>query len=173
MTTHFTPKSLAFYGVAIVAVVTLFSIVSAYGEANLKAPPRIDGSYEIADTELPKCLSSKPLTLLIQQSGIYLAGSLLPKDAAEQMLKSAEKRPLLNGHWRDNQLTLQGMVDLSPDCRDVAHIQATMTNAAPKATDQISLNGTFQFGVGATPIRFTASKQPLPAETSDESAKKK
>jgi hypothetical protein len=42
---HFNVKSLIFYGTAICSVVTLFTIVTAYGEANLKASRPIDGDY--------------------------------------------------------------------------------------------------------------------------------
>lgn len=39
MSSHFSPKSLLFYGTMIGSVAILFRVVSGYGEANLKAPP--------------------------------------------------------------------------------------------------------------------------------------
>ena len=77
MRSHFNFKSLTFYGVAIGFVLILFNLVTRYGEANLKAPARIDGRYRLSIAQLPDCLKSADPVLTIQQSGIYLNGFLL------------------------------------------------------------------------------------------------
>ena len=55
----FNLTSLAFYTGAIGAVVALFSFATAYGEANLKAPTKLDGRYRIAAQALPGCLKAR------------------------------------------------------------------------------------------------------------------
>jgi hypothetical protein len=104
---HFNLKSIAFYGIAISSVVVLFRIVSTYGEANLKAPPSIGGSYQINAQNLPECLKSDALVLNIKQSGIYLNGSLLPAKTDVQTATIAEEKPSLNGRLDNQQLSLQ------------------------------------------------------------------
>lgn len=73
---HFNLKSLTFYGVMIGSVLVLFNIVSVYGESSLKAPPNISGNYLLESQNLPDCLKSEKLNLVIAQSGIYLTGRL-------------------------------------------------------------------------------------------------
>ncbi|MDF5718401.1 MAG: hypothetical protein PUP93_32180 [Rhizonema sp. NSF051] len=111
---HFKFKSLAFYGTAIVAVVILFSVVTAYGTANLKAPPAIDGSYRLQAQNLPECLKASTVVLTIQQSGKYLSGSLLPAPSIK--LKAAQKKPSLDGNLINQQINLEGQVPGFPNC---------------------------------------------------------
>ncbi|MEB3192372.1 MAG: hypothetical protein VKL42_18675 [Snowella sp.] len=85
---HFSPKSLAFYGTMIGSVLVLFNIVSAYGEANLKAPPKVSGNYQLTSSDLPDCLISENLTLAIEQSGRYIAGEL---SLSSQTIATPEK----------------------------------------------------------------------------------
>lgn len=123
---HFNFKSLAFYGVAIGAVLLLFEVVTAYGEANLKAPAPIDGRYRLSYTQnLPKCPKSDALVLTIQQSGIYLNGSLLPAQTNAQQPTSAEEKPSMTGQLSNQQLSLSGTVPRSTFC----------INAVPQAND--------------------------------------
>ncbi|UBF24803.1 hypothetical protein K9N68_24550 [Kovacikia minuta CCNUW1] len=167
MSSHFSLKSLAFYGIAIGSVVLLFSVVTAYGEANLKAPVQIKGRYTIAAQDLPGCLKSEQLLLLVEQSGIFLNGSLLPGDAAERLVKKAEERPSLTGRWRNQELVLDGPANHLPNCQGKIHIQGTIegTRQAGKI-EQALLNGTIHLGSQADAARFIAKQEPAeqPAE---------
>lgn len=108
---HFNFKSLAFYGVAIASVLILFKVVTAYGETNLKAPAPISGSYRMKLAQnLSICPKSSELILDIQQSGIYLNGSLLPANVNEQQARSGEKSPSLTGKISNQQITLAGKI---------------------------------------------------------------
>lgn len=119
MMNHFNFKSLAFYGVAIASVLILFKVVTAYGETNLKAPAPISGSYPMKLAQnLPNCPKSSELILDIQQSGIYLNGSLLPAKVDAQQARSSEKRPSLTGKISNQQLTLAGTVPKSTFCNN-------------------------------------------------------
>lgn len=124
---HFKFKSLAFYTVAIGAVLLLFNVVTAYGEAKLKAPAPIDGRYRLS-AQIPKCVKSNALVLTIQQSGIYLNGSLLPANANAQQA-SGEKKFSLNGLLRNQQLSLSGTVPSSSVCNNL--VPQAQTSAPP------------------------------------------
>lgn len=115
---HFNFKSLAFYGVAIGSVLILFKVVTAYGETNLKAPTPISGSYGLQAQNLPNCPKTSELILDIQQSGIYLNGSLLPANVNAQQARSSEKSPSLTGKINNQQLTLAGTVSKSIICNN-------------------------------------------------------
>jgi hypothetical protein len=118
MMSHFNLKSLAFYGTAIAAVVILFRVVSAYGEANLKAPPPVGEHYRINAQNLPGCLKSDALLLNIKQSGIYLNGSLLPANSSTQVETIAEEKPSLSGQLSYPQLSLSGSVPWVTNCNN-------------------------------------------------------
>lgn len=108
---HFNFKSLAFYGVAISSVLLLFKVVTAYGEGSLKAPTLVEGRYRLSFAQnLPSCLQSVALALTIQQSGIYLNGSLLPAKTNAQTQTSAKEQPSLTGQLNNQQLSLSGTV---------------------------------------------------------------
>lgn len=119
---HFSLKSLTFYGVAIAFVVVLFKVVTAYGETNLKAPAPIDGRYRINAKTFPGCLKSDSLVLIIQQSGIYLNGALLPVRKGKKSQNPGEEKPSLTGKWnKKNQnlpLTLSGAVPHLTKCQN-------------------------------------------------------
>lgn len=101
---HFSLKSLAFYGLAIGLVVLLFKGVTTYGKT-IKAPPPIDGSYRIITQNLPGCLKSEKLLLIIQQSGVYLNGSLVSVKSEEQLARTLEEKPSLTGKWNNQNQT--------------------------------------------------------------------
>lgn len=119
---HFSLKSLTFYGVAIGSVVLLFKVVTAYGETNLKAPAPINGSYTINAKTLPGCLKSDALVLIIQQSGIYLNGSLLPVQKGKNSQETGEEKLSLTGKWNkknpNQPLTLSGAVPDITKCQN-------------------------------------------------------
>ena len=93
----------------------LFKVVTAYGESSLKAPTSINGRYRLY-TQNPNCLKSNAQILAIQQSGIYLNGSLLPASTDVQQLTIAEQKPSLTGQMNNNQISLAGRVPSSVLC---------------------------------------------------------
>ncbi|OLP19353.1 hypothetical protein BST81_06275 [Leptolyngbya sp. 'hensonii'] len=109
---HLKPQSLLFYGVAIGSVVILFSVVTAYGEANLKAPLQVNGRYRFAAKALPPCAKGNGV-LFLQQSGIYLSGSLIPETATPQQVAIAQEKPALQGRWQEGKILLSGPADRS------------------------------------------------------------
>lgn len=156
---HFSPKSLIFYGCAIGSVTLLFSLASAYGEANLKAPDRIDGRYPLSVSSLPKCLQAESLILNVQQSGVFLTGSLLPNSASERMVQMARDRPSLIGNWRNPQLTLEGNVKYLPNCEGKISLQGIV--------DQDGLKGAFRLGSEPGKTSFSAKREAPPAKTQE------
>ncbi len=133
----FNLKSLTFYGGAIGFVVVLFSFATAYGEANLKAPNKLEGRYRIAAQSLPGCLKADALILSIQQSGVYLSGSLLNADETSKTLTASKKKSSLTGMLDRDQLTLSGVPSHIDECQKIApvpkvQIQSTVTEGAIK-----------------------------------------
>ena len=148
MGNHFNLKSLSFYGGAIAFVVILFSVVTAYGETHLKAPQKMDGRYQLAAQDLPGCLKSEQLILLVQQSGRYLTGSLLASDTVETLDKRAAERPSMTGNWENQRLTLHGDASYLPKCQGEVRMQGTIA--------QQTLNGTLNLSAAPGDIPFTA-----------------
>lgn len=116
-------KSLIFYGVTIAFVLVLFEVVTAYGESSLKAPTSINGRYRLLYTQKQNCLKSNAPILDIQQSGIYLNGSLLPASTDVQQLTTAEQKPSLTGQMSNNQISLAGRVPSSVLCNNTVEAQ--------------------------------------------------
>lgn len=148
-----------FYGGAIGSVVALFSLTTAYGEANLRAQRSIDGRYPIATSSLPGCLQSKKLVLFVQQSGIYLTGSLLLADAAEETIRVAEERPSLTGQWQNQQFTLDGTIGYLPGCQDGVRMRGAIA--------QESLNGTLRLNSAPDEIHFSAQREAPKAKSQE------
>lgn len=158
MSSHFSPKSLAFYIGAIGFVVALFSITTAYGEAHLRAPSPIDGRYPISTSSLPGCLSDKKLVLTVQQSGIYLTGSLLPEDADERLTRIAGERPSLTGRWDNQQLALDGPLKYLENCEGKVNIQGAVNDKT--LTGKVRLEpADSAAGTGAGEADFTAARE--------------
>jgi len=153
---HFSSKSLIFYGCAIGSVTLLFSLATAYGEANLKAPYRIDGRYPLLASSLPGCLQAQSVILEVQQSGVFLTGSLLPP-ASEKMVQMARDRPSLHGNWRNQQFTLEGSVRDIPNCQGSVTIQGMI--------EQDRLKGTLRLSSSANQVPFSAKREAPPAKT--------
>jgi hypothetical protein len=104
---------LAFYGIAISSVLVLFKFVSAYGEAQLKAPVNVNGVYELQSDGLGNCLAGQPLELDIEQSGVYLFGHL-----ALNSDKAPKKIPL-SGDLEGNKVVMKGNLEsICPDAKD-------------------------------------------------------
>jgi hypothetical protein len=113
---NFSAKSVAFYGLSIGFVAILFSVVTAYGETHLKASMPISGDYSFQLSPRQGCPTENQVNLSIQQSGIYVGASL----TNTQMLKASEKKSskamTLNGQWKNQQLTLEGVVPSTVFC---------------------------------------------------------
>ncbi|MER3432241.1 MAG: hypothetical protein C4288_02130 [Leptolyngbya sp. ERB_1_1] len=141
MRSLFSAKWLTFYGATIAFVVALFSITTNYGEANLKAQPKISGRYKIIATDLPGCLKAKTLALSIEQSGIYLNGSLLESTHSTREQTAARKRPSLTGIFRQPNLELSGRAAQIQGCENFA-IALSSTIAQSTLKGKLSLNNT-------------------------------
>lgn len=146
---HFSPKTLSFYAVAIGSVVILFNAVSSYGEANIKAPRAIGGSYRISGQNLPECLKSDSLVLTIQQSGIYLSGYLLPVDKTAQPKTNAEEKPSLNGNFHNQQVSLSGSIPHLAACNNPG------VNIEGRVNEK-NLQGKMTLSSISNPVEFTA-----------------
>jgi hypothetical protein len=156
MMSHFNLKSLMFYGGAIGSVITLFTLTTAYGEANLKPAPKIAGRYRLNAQTLPGCLKAETLVLTVQQSGVYLNAMLAEPQATPA--SPAKLKPSLHGFWRSQQLTLAGLPKALKTCPPTAtevQIQGTIA--------QKILQGTIALGTAA-PTNFTAELLAEPTE---------
>jgi hypothetical protein len=99
----FSIKTIGLYALAIGAATCLFSAIASYGEANIRAPQANGGKYALG-RNLSGCLQGREVELEIQQSGIYLHGSVAISNA-----KSDKKdNQLLTGKLIDRQLFLTG-----------------------------------------------------------------
>lgn len=135
---HLSLKSLTFYGVAIGSVGVLFSLTTAYGEANLKAPQNINGRYPISNQALPGCLNSNRLLLDVKQSGIYLTADVLKADASETVMRAVEQRPLLSGQWNNQQFSLTGPLTHLDGCHETVTIAGTVNGETMNGTIRLN-----------------------------------
>ncbi|HEY9636217.1 MAG TPA: hypothetical protein V6D14_22615 [Coleofasciculaceae cyanobacterium] len=160
---HFSLKTLTFYGVAIGSVVILFRVVSAYGETSLKAPPPIGGSYRISAQNLPECLKSDTLVLNINQSGVYLFGSLLPGKADTQIATVAEEKPSLTGRLSNNQqLSLSGPAPWVTSCNAPKQADTSEGTISVKIQGVVkgeTLAGQIRLSSTSAPAEFTAQRE--------------
>ncbi|MBD3883819.1 hypothetical protein IFO70_18815 [Phormidium tenue FACHB-886] len=170
MNYRFETKTTLFYVVAIGSVLTLFQVISAYGERYLNAPANINGRY-VSTAAPPGCRADDRLVLDIQQSGIYLNGSLLlqadtPPPAVEA---SSENQLPLTGELQQGQVTLMGKTDAFAACaaspRDshAASEAATATLRGQVAAQPEGLfAGQLSLDNGAQPWQFQAQRQTQP-----------
>ncbi|MBW4526975.1 MAG: hypothetical protein KME18_17600 [Phormidium tanganyikae FI6-MK23] len=152
MKSLFSAKWLMFYGSTIAFVIALFSIATNYGEANLKAQPKISGRYKITAKDLPGCLKSKTLILSIEQSGIYLNGSLLESTHSTQEQTALRKKPSLTGTFRQQNLELSGNAAQIQGCE-------SDTIAIQSAIVQNTLNG--ELSLNNTAVNFVAQPEEI------------
>ncbi len=113
---QFNVKMLTFYGVSIAFVAVLFKVVTAYGEANLKAAPAIAGDYRFDATNFSECLKSDALVLTIEQSGVYLSGNLKSDNKPVDGKTTTPEKPNLAGKWENQGLSLSGVVPNLTGC---------------------------------------------------------
>jgi hypothetical protein len=155
----FSAKSLAFYGSTIVFVIALFSLSTSYGESTLKAPTKIAGRYRLKAENLPGCLKAETLILTIDQSGIYLNGSLISETDDAQT--AAKKQPSLMGVWQQ-QLELSGALSHLDKCQSivptpVVKIQGTV--------NQATLKGVIQLASLSPSVEFVAQREDEPKQS--------
>jgi hypothetical protein len=169
MKIQFSRKAVLFYAGTLGAVVLLFQQVTQYGETHLQAPPNLNGRYVSVD-RLPGCPATTRLALDIQQSGIYLSGSLRllnPQTATEKTAPvTSEEKPSLHGLWQSEQLMLSGSTLAFADCQ-------TSTESSTNSTVPVNIEGSLRsepaslngkIGLGtAEPIAFTAQREAAPA----------
>jgi hypothetical protein len=158
-------KSLLFYSVAIGSAIILFKTVTAYGESALKAPPPISGRYLLQTQNLPECLKAENLVLNIQQSGIYLFGSLAPREKSSESTTEAEEKPSLSGLLRHRQLVLSGTIPHLSGCDRSLHKSAEIKIIAELEPGAIApqpqkLTGKITFNFISDSTEFTAELKP-------------
>ena len=163
MKSHFNLKSLAFYGGAIGFVVVLFSVVTAYGEANIKAPPIISGRYRINLQNSSGCQQNEPLILSIQQSGVYLSGSLLSAENNEKTEIPAKEKPSLDGKTFNQSLTLSGSTKL-PICNNSSLTKSSLVKIEGKVKGE-TLTGKMNLNQIPQVMEFTAKKEAIAEST--------
>lgn len=146
MNLKLSPKLLSLYGISIIGVIVLFSVVTAYGEHSLNPQPKIDGTYALnmESANLPDCLHQKQLQLNLRQSGIYI--NALLTQAGETATASAERQPTLSGKWQRDQLVLSGAI--TTICEEIKHkisIQAQVKDKLVTGQISLSANVTINF----------------------------
>ncbi|MDX2100332.1 MAG: hypothetical protein SFW36_21360 [Leptolyngbyaceae cyanobacterium bins.59] len=141
-----------FYGIAISGVVVLFRGVATHGEANLKAPPKIDGTFKIETVDSQSCLKPNML-LIVEQSGVYLSGALLPADPGSQAITIAQKQPSLQGRWQNQGMTLSGPVNGISGCEGFLSVQIQGTFIGPVLQAKLISNQS------PIPVQFQAQRQ--------------
>jgi hypothetical protein len=130
--TLFSAKSIGLYSLAIALAIGFFNIITSYGEANVKAPLLVTGNYLITSPNLPDCFQQKQLILKIQQSGIYLNGSIAT--TSQMSGNNNEARPTFSGRLQDRQLELNGRVS-TDICPQGSQLKITGTIAKIGVTD--------------------------------------
>lgn len=140
---HFSLKSLTFYGVAIGSVTLLFNAITAYGNTNLKAQPAIDGNYSLEGKILPGCLKSQAVKLVVLQSGVYLNGAIVPTEQATKTPSPRREKPTLMGRFHNGELSLSGTLPNLPACASVPERELKIEGRVVKdiLQGQIQLNG--------------------------------
>jgi hypothetical protein len=142
MKEHFNFKSLKLYGIMIGSVLVLFKAVTAYGETRLKAPQLVAGNYQLDFQSLPECLGRGNISLNLEQSGIYLFGTLLIK----------EQKIELDGKFNDGQISLFGQANRIAECE---------ISDEPKEKRGIAIEGSTQDKKFLGEIRWNSSPQDI------------
>jgi hypothetical protein len=165
-------KYLAFYGGTIAFVLGLFTAVTTYGENHLQAAQGIEGNYLFSLPTSATCGGGTPVTLILQQSGVYVAAALI--NPALPRNRTAFKPMTLSGQWRDRQLSLIGTVPVGVLCasaKDKAAIAVKIEGAIaahqesaaqPPSSKPSPLIGNLSFNSVSSPL--VAQRQPAPKE---------
>ncbi|KAF3885597.1 MULTISPECIES: hypothetical protein [Nostocales] len=169
---HFNLKSLVFYGTAISSVVLLFKVVTAYGESNLKAPPTLNSRYRLVlNDNLQVCKQSEPIVLNIQQSGIYLNGSMESANFNTKMSAANKITSSLTGKLDRQQLSLSGKVPRAILCHTASAVTAqspsvSLVKIQAQLTPKQDLAGTLNIDGTSEGINLTAVPEKI-SEKSD------
>ncbi|MCY7369073.1 MAG: hypothetical protein LH474_13080 [Chamaesiphon sp.] len=172
----FSIRLIGLYSLAVAGAIVFFQLVTSYGEANLKPPIPVAGSYLIAGQKLPGCLQHKALLLELHQSGIYLNTNLIVIDELKEldMLEAIDRlgkatttdiRPTFSGKLYTstlpNQLDLIGLIP-TKTCPSPSQLRVTGVIASTDApiyyrTPQLKgkLWLTSQGFTQAFPVEFT------------------
>jgi hypothetical protein len=157
---------LIFYIVGVAIVLGLFQLTSAYGEANLKAPPNLNGRY-LSAAAPPGCPTDRQFALTIQQSGIYLNGAIELAQAADQApVPLRPEQFTLIGRWQQ-QVTLSGSTPALAGCGAPASTVGLQATFQPPAASPAAAALVGQLNLdSAQPWSFTAVRQADPAKQS-------
>jgi len=159
VSSHFSFKSLSFYAVAIGSVLILFNVVTTYGESKLKAPSAIGGRYRLAfANSLPGCAKPEPLLLVVDQSGVYANGVILPASTTTENPMSAAEKLTLTGLFKDKQLNLSGTVPQAVLCNQ-SSASGTKAIAINSRIEGDKMVGEIAQGAQPQKNQFTAQKQ--------------
>jgi hypothetical protein len=107
-------KYLAFYGGTIAFVLGLFTVVTTYGETHLETAQSVEGNYLFTLPTTANCGGGVPVTLAVQQSGMYVAAALV--NSALPHAQTAFKSMTLSGQWQNQQFKLAGKVPVGVLC---------------------------------------------------------
>jgi hypothetical protein len=151
---HFNRKTATFYGIAIGSVLILFNIITAYGEANLKASPTIGGSYKLEIVPQANCSNPEKLLLLIEQSGVYLGATLLPNKSSQALVEYPKFFPL-SGKWNQEKIKLAGTIANLNICNSEQKNPPTTVQIKAELTDK-NLQGQITLNSQAESLKFTA-----------------
>lgn len=154
------PKLLLFYGGTIAAVLVLFRLTTAYGETRLQAPPNVDGTY-LSSIAPPGCPADSRLQLTVQQSGIYLNGSvaLIQSNTSPEVPHSASSERLpLTGRWQQGEIALSGNSNALANCQGSA-ANAVQIKGAIDSHNAKQFTGTLQTDNSPSVWSFIADRQ--------------
>jgi hypothetical protein len=161
---HFNKKSLIFYAVAIGSVVTLFSIVTAYGEANLKTAKSIVGTYRLQIKPQSGCSTPPKLDLTLEQSGVYLTATLRPEAQS-----AAQHQAALSGRWQTPRLALIGKGSL-PVCLSSSQTTSRPRNVQIQLDGQVTdaqVAGQIKLGNNSQVLAFSGQKSSAPTDAAE------
>lgn len=160
------PKLLLFYGGTIVLVIVLFRWITLYGEQHLQAPPNLNGRYAFNIAPPAACPPSTQMVLNLQQSGIYLSGTLHVEASPLTVTEPpTEEKKQLTGRWQQEQVHLTGSTDIGAICSAARSSSAAQQAAIVSLQAQFSpaptatLIGNLQIDQ-QTSLSFTAERQP-------------
>lgn len=158
--------NLIFYVATLLTVLVLFQLTTAYGEANLQAPPNLNGRY-LTDAAAPGCPPDSRLALTIQQSGRYLNAALelvTPNAPTSSPLPSSAFS--LQGDWQQ-QISLAGAAPDLASCQQPTDLmlQANFQSASGQASSLTPANLTGQIQFNGQNWPFTAQQQAVAAPT--------
>lgn len=136
---RFTKQTASFYIGTIIFVLILFKVITTYGEATLKAPPSIGGSYKLEIEPQANCPNLGNNLLAIQQSGIYLNATLLPNNSSQALVEYPKLFPL-SGKLQQQQLNLAGTIAHLDICSS-SMANSTEKNSATTVQIQAKLVG--------------------------------